>query len=274
MKILTTVKNTILGKNIPNKELVIYKDPSPLISKSKKIGLFWTPKSGCTLAVKWFFYQTGDLDKALKYDSWIHNFRTDIFQRQDSYYRMLNKLDVNDYNFVKFTRNPYTRTVSSFFHILMLCQNTDIRMAQIKRETLDLFLPQGDSLDFRSFVDILSQNINNQLLDPHISRQYHPLEYQLVKKPLIVQIEKFEDNLAEVESKLKLNPSDIDKIFNRSHHKIKKNKTEEFVGDVIFRHTKNIPAYSQFYDEELQSKVFKIFQKDFEAYGYSKELNL
>ncbi|WP_197276062.1 sulfotransferase family 2 domain-containing protein, partial [Mangrovimonas sp. TPBH4] len=195
----------------PNRELPIYFDPSPLVSEKEKLGLFWTPKSGCTLAVKWFFFQTGNLEEALEYDSWVHNYRTDIYQNGSDYYKLLNNLDVNNYRFVKFARNPYTRTVSSFFHVLMMYQNTDPRMAKIKKETLKVFLPHGeDSLSFRSFVDILHDNIDNSL-DAHIGRQFHPLESKLGNKPFIVQIENFQEELDKFEQSTNLRKSNQDK---------------------------------------------------------------
>ena len=47
---------------------------SPLLAnREHHLVLIYTPKSGCTFAVKWFFAQTGLLEQALAFGPWIHD---------------------------------------------------------------------------------------------------------------------------------------------------------------------------------------------------------
>src|SRR6476660_6915786 len=55
--------------------------PLPLHHERVPFAVAWTPKAGCTSLVKWFLFQTGDLEKALDYDKWIHRYRVKVFQR-------------------------------------------------------------------------------------------------------------------------------------------------------------------------------------------------
>ena len=47
------------------KEKILLSSPRPLFSNEHKLALFWSAKSGCTFAAKWFFYQIGSLEAAL-----------------------------------------------------------------------------------------------------------------------------------------------------------------------------------------------------------------
>ncbi len=51
-----------------------------LVSSDARLILGFSPKAGCSVAVKWFFYHQGLLDEALAYHRWVHRYRQDVFQ--------------------------------------------------------------------------------------------------------------------------------------------------------------------------------------------------
>ncbi|MBW2456555.1 MAG: hypothetical protein JRI68_18700, partial [Deltaproteobacteria bacterium] len=88
--------------------------PQPLVHPDLGLAVLFSAKAGCTFAVKWFFRQVGLLDAALAYSSWVHDYRIDRFYGGESY-RPEALLDPG-MRVIKFARDPYERTVSSYVH--------------------------------------------------------------------------------------------------------------------------------------------------------------
>lgn len=64
-----------------------------LINKQKKIIFEISAKSNCTVITKMFFNYIGQLERALKFSSWIHNYRIKYSRRQK-----VNEIYKNDIN--------------------------------------------------------------------------------------------------------------------------------------------------------------------------------
>jgi hypothetical protein len=56
-----------------------------LYEKNFPLLFFWSPKSGCTSLIKWFFFQIGILQKAVDYNSWVHFYRMEVFEKQENH---------------------------------------------------------------------------------------------------------------------------------------------------------------------------------------------
>jgi hypothetical protein len=58
-------KRELLAIKLITPSLPLYEKEFPLI-------FFWSPKSGCTSIIKWYFFQIGLLQKAIDYYPWVH----------------------------------------------------------------------------------------------------------------------------------------------------------------------------------------------------------
>ena len=59
----------------------------PLVSLSHRLVLFFSAKSGCTFAIKWFLQQTHMLEAARYYHPWVHNYRRDVLYNSKEHER-------------------------------------------------------------------------------------------------------------------------------------------------------------------------------------------
>src|SRR5437763_451410 len=91
----------------------------PLHNERMPFAFAWTPKAGCTSLTKWFFFQIGELDAALKHHPWVHRYRREIFEaRRDYRTKWLEILSKRDKPVFKLVRNPYDRAISSCRHVV------------------------------------------------------------------------------------------------------------------------------------------------------------
>src|SRR5437867_1147460 len=101
-----------------NKEDVLEKiliHRNPHFHRQFPIILHWSHKSGCTSLVNWFFFQTGLLEKALQYNSWVHQYELEVYKRNSIYQQELRRhMLQSKKDMYKLVRNPYRRAVSSF----------------------------------------------------------------------------------------------------------------------------------------------------------------
>src|SRR5438552_5259641 len=95
--------------------MALVKKRTPLFVEDFPIILLYSQKSGCTSAIKWFFWQTGLLEEALTFGNWIHRFEYQVFKRAPGYrLELTGALCAGKKRLIKFTRDPFQRAVSSF----------------------------------------------------------------------------------------------------------------------------------------------------------------
>lgn len=247
--------------------------PKVLCSEKHNLVLMFSPKSGCTFAVKWFFYQINHLDAALAYRPWIHKYRAEVFYEGLEYMQGVRKIangETQDLNIVKFVRNPFTRAVSSYIHCLVMIKEghvgairfiTNLKTSELKPK-----------YSFKEFMDRV-EDTKNRRRNGHWRTQLHPLETRGLMLPkYIIKLEESDKSLVELEKQLKLKTSDISTLSSSRHHTISENEIDKkaFFGETPFNVNvrKNRPDYKQFYNKELEKQVVKIYKEDFEAYGY------
>lgn len=68
---------------------------------------------GCSVAFQQFLDLNGLLDDAIKYKSWLHDYRTEILDPNIKKCN-INTLILHNYTFIKFIINPYIRAVSIY----------------------------------------------------------------------------------------------------------------------------------------------------------------
>jgi hypothetical protein len=254
-------------------------EPRILINRDKKLAMLWSPKSACSFSIKWFLYQMNQLDAALYYNRWIHNYRIEVYYESQRYKEDIIHFreNIEEYLVLKVVRNPVDRAVSSFFGIpKRYCFNDFFPLEHklieksIRRK---LRSPNGETLSFREFVDYLATRDLSKV-DMHWGEQMHPLEKSGAVVPRIIKLENVVNNLKEIEKEYKLDRTDFDKIRGSKHHAKKDINIEEFWGDsrIKYDHNKKYPGYKNFYDESIRDKIYKIYKSDFDAYGYLNQL--
>ncbi|MCM3324227.1 sulfotransferase family 2 domain-containing protein [Cytobacillus kochii] len=230
----------------------------PLYNKNLPIILYWSPKSGCTTIMKWFYYQSGELSEALNMDNWIHTYRSKI---QDQFYReeLVTSLLSNQKATYKLVRDPYKRAVSSFYSTLI---------GTVVRDNLSPKITTG--LSFKEFLYYIKERgVQPGQIDPHISQQYLQGEEDLINH--YVKLEDLKSELKKIEKKFNLPKSPIKDLSKSPHHFLNYMKGSgrhaetklplDFDGD--------LPSYESLYDAEAIQLVTELYKEDFEVYGYS-----
>lgn len=239
----------------------------PLISPELRLALFWSPKAGCTTAVKWFFSQAGLLDEALRYSPWIHLYRQNVFQKSAVFQDALQRIDKLDLRFVKVVRNPYARAVSSFIHANL----HGIDQQDISRH-LGRALDPEHGYSFIEFITYLSK-VDIQACDPHFMAQTHALELKFPRIiPEIIKLEQATVDFRRVETLYSLKSVALDDISKSGHH-TRRVRTGEFCGDRAFARQTEYKDYRDYYNPEIEQLVYDIYKEDFVRYGYRRGLD-
>lgn len=253
----------------------------PLYNKNFPLILFWSQKSGCTIFVKWFFFQLGLLDRALQYNPWVHYYREQIYEQQKNYKEnLVEEILLSRKDTIKLVRNPYYRAISSF---IALSRNVLLRnkrqqewkkikkcLYNCKRYNDEKLL---ENISFKQFLYYLKKNgAKIGLVDGHRAQQYINNEETYVSN--YIHLENFNSYIHEIEGKYELLDSPETILTSKHHqaHKMRKqgHYAEKIITEEIF--SKNfLPTYDSFYDRETTELVNEIFKKDFEVYGYEKK---
>jgi hypothetical protein len=237
--------------------------PFPLVSLQHRLGLMFSPKAGCTFAVRWFFAQTKLLPAAEFYHPFVHRYRQRVFYTSEGY-RPEHVADPS-VRVVKFVRNPFDRAVSSYVHAVRRGYE-NARLAKF----LGRPVGEGQGYSFREFVRYLG-TLNLEGCDPHHRLQEHPLEREgLVRPTHVIKIEESRTSLPRLEQELGLPVSDFEYVL-ASHHHTTRDQTTGFCGDHPFllgTEAGIVPENRWFYDAELRARVAELYRADFAACGY------
>jgi len=261
------MKTTIA--DIKKTKKILSQDPGPLYSDAHKIALFFSAKSGCTFAVKWFFFQTGFLEVAKFYSDWIHDFRINVFYESFGYKRSLHKVTNDDTKIIKVVRNPYSRAVSSYLHAIRYGY-ADIGLSAFFGRDID----RNHGLSFREYISYL-EKVNLRKCNVHHRLQIHPAEIRGIVKPnYIVKLENSFEDFNKIEEELNLKSSSSINLRVSKHDT---NRQEEFIfcGDKKFfrnQENPNFPTSKNFYDQELSERVLQLYKIDFEQYNYDTNM--
>lgn len=238
---------------------------SPLYGKVFPIIFFWSPKSGCTSLIKWYFFQIGLLQKALDYNPWIHFYRMEVYEKQENYkIEIAEQLLNNKKDIYKLVRNPYKRAVSSFISTLT---NENI-MNEVAPGI-------NTGLSFKQFLyKVKDIGISKDLINAHIAQQYIEEEELFIRN--YIKLEHFNTAIRAIESKYNLLQSPIENIIQSSHNmsqrmkNIDKKTFAEVKMSLESVYNEPLPQYENFYDHETKDLVRNLFKKDFKKYGYNQ----
>ena len=224
---------------------IIYIVTSGMFVIKNKICITFTPRGGCSIAFQQFLDLNDLLNDGLKYNNFIHFYRTQILLpniKVCDIYSLIEK----KYTFVKFIMNPYIRAVS-------------IYRAQTSH-----------NLSFREYLkQLIGNNIDyfNGNDKYHFHPQYIDGEENVITKYIkIDKKEIFEITLFDAS----LYTLDVNK-YTSIHHGQKNINNTTFCGDLPQNIiNKNLPQnYKYFYDDEIKKMVETFYKKDIDYYGYS-----
>lgn len=229
----------------------------PLVDSEKKVMLALTPRAGSVTGTKMFFRAMGLLEEALAYDPWVHRYRAEVFYQRHPFEDAC-LTDPAFYRF-KIVRDPFRRAVSSYRFVM---QRKRLREADLE--------PAGD-LTFREFLRFLSS------MDPDSADVHYAPQYQKYEETLpgvfdrIVKIEHLQEGIRLVneEAGTGFDPAGM----MSPHHARYERSEKEFSGDRKWSVLQSrLPDPFFFYDTDLAQQVLKLYRRDFEAYGYPREV--
>jgi hypothetical protein len=216
------------------------------VDNENKMCVTFIPRGGCSIAFQQYLDLVGLLDDGLKYDSFIHIYRCNVFDNNVKT-KKIEELIENKYTFIKFIMNPYIRAVSIYrvqtSHNLSFCEY----LKQLVNNQIDYF------------------NDNDKY---HYKQQYIEGEEKIITKYIkINENEKYNIKL----SNNSVYELDVNK-YTSIHHAIKTDYNE-FCGDTPKDTINmNMPKnYKLFYDEEIKNLVYKYYKDDIDKYGFTFE---
>lgn len=255
----------------------------PLHHQDLPFVLFWSEKSGCTIAVKWFFHQLGLLQEALDYHPWIHNYENEVFRARRSYNEECIAALNDGKPAIKIVRNPYSRAFSGYLELCrpFLTRQNDHWAYEARQRVLEYLVGYAGEIElafsFNQFVSWLeAQDIRD--VNDHIAPQRLPYEAQLEIEPL-----KLEDGhaiFAELEERFGLKATTQDHVaFNSGHHHAKTELTGALpvdISDLAIPVQRNrsfrliAPTPVQLSQGKSGDALRRLFAGDFAAYRYEE----
>lgn len=239
------------------------------------VAFLWTPKAGCTSLVKWFFFQSGELDAALAHHPFVHVYRQDVFMQRPGYFLQgLDLMLTGEVPVVKLVRDPYIRAASAFAQVLKLQRNPTSQWTRKLRHRILRMIDEAappDCLSFHQFLrGVAAIGAASASLNRHVAQQYREGEEQL--RDRIIRLENFDAEITAIEREFQLKPSPLAELTASRHHRRKVpapagSLAGRMVSSADFPATAT-PSYDAFYDADTRALAAAIFAEDFRAYSY------
>ncbi|MFM8984561.1 MAG: sulfotransferase family 2 domain-containing protein [Planctomycetia bacterium] len=215
----------------------------PLVDDLLPLIVCWTPKAGCTTVTKWFLFQIGALEKALSYSPTcfadedpsvfgnetlcVHGYRTEkVFRATDGrpaseYVTRCEELLVGrKMRVIKVIRDPAERVVSNFAQFLMSACLLPHYEAWCPFLSWKRFMGFGmeATASFEQFVLYLIACRERRIWhDVHFAPQWHHVQDQYVER--LIPIERFAQEVYELETEFRLRHSDVAALTRAPHHR-------------------------------------------------------
>jgi len=261
----------------------------PLASEKLPFVLLWSQKAASTVVLKWFFLKTGLLEDALRYDSFVHVYETDIFKKRPGYARAVKKaLENNALPVIKFVRDPAARAFSSYLFLNrpLLFSPTDDPAFYWRRRALrhvrGANAPVDSVFSFTEYLSWLNEDLRADI-DGHLAQQYTKIEEQLGARLQICHAELLDDAITAIEKRFSLPQTSEDTLngIRESNHHRNKDPRADTLERIINEGLPN-PASTRLLLPEFDSKTMQAyphvkslisayFADDYRAYGYERD---
>lgn len=163
----------------------------------------------------------------------------------------LTYLVTEDYKFVTFVRNPYTRVLSCY-------RDKVLKNRQQKRIILRLMGYSGEDIEqpisFDDFVKAIIRQTDYEM-NPHWRVQTSQTLYGILEYSFVGRFERYQEDYLSLFRDLGVPDAEIPPVRHL-------NRTREGVRE----------GCVSYYTDELQELVYRRYQKDFENFGYPYEL--
>ena len=236
--------------------------------EKNKIIFYIHQKSGCTAFLKMIFKNIGLLKLALSYDKykgnttddytgWPHYYRYSVYQYE---HKVIPSDIINgNYKLIKLVRNPYTRIVSSYLHIMKV--NTKLINEQFDR---------NNNLSFYEFLEIINtkKNLN---CDLHLDKQICDFEKNDdILFDDVIKLENLTKDIIYLNNKYNLNLEFFKETIHMSKKHLNNFQLNGYINYKQLIENKNVSIYHNFYnDNKIKKLVDNFFQDDIKKYNYS-----
>lgn len=189
-----------------------------LVEEGFPVVCCWSPKAGCTTVLKWFLKHTGKFEEALRYDEWLHAYRTERLFQQPGYESLCRRAMRSDrFRVIKVIRDPAQRAVSSYLHYLRVEQQDWLGSRTLSKWKAEQGLGSQEGCSFRQFLQFIRDSDRwGSLWDPHLRPQYNRACDPHVDD--LIPLENIATGLAETERLCGLPHVDIEPLSKSVHH--------------------------------------------------------
>jgi len=212
-------------------------------------------KAGCTMLVQAVLRSIGLLDEALRHDPWVHVYR--IGPHHAAHPATLDALSDPSVPGIRTSRNPYARTVSSYFHAVVMARTAGPHLEWPRRFA---------GMTFREFVSEL-ERLDLETFNPHVGSQLSLHDRTFPNRYHVVRIEDAASGLSEF-NRLHGTDYSFDGLPTPSHHQTVVPAMRCDPDTRFYPTSAGVPPYRHFYDDRLLRAVRRIFSADFDAFGY------
>ncbi|MDG1215448.1 MAG: sulfotransferase family 2 domain-containing protein [Luminiphilus sp.] len=236
-----------------------------LYCKHTQLLFGFTPKAGCSTVAKLFFYNTPG-HESTDFITWPHKYRQE--------YKKLSPVRLTCWMAqgplkIKFVRDPYTRAVSSYTHVMRRSLMHSISGSLSK---------EASQFSFSDFLNWLT-TIRLDFANPHFGLQRIPLESKLFRFDHVIKTEALQERISYINQRHQLELKVPDELFSSRHHLDRSSAGSSFCGDTPFGELgitaegKNAPPYAAFYNSDLAQKVSTLYKDDIDLYDYRDSLD-